>query len=179
MTTLDRQITNPRSGQRMIFHTTGKETNGALLEIESFNPPSKEREPEHIHPRQTSSLEVITGKIHFHINGETRVLGPGERLEIPAGLPHYFWNEDAEEAHTIQKFTPALEIEGFFRTYFALARDGKLSAKGTPNLVRMSLPMLNYQNEIQVVNPPWPVQKTVFKILSPLARLLGYKEKYE
>ncbi|BFT72845.1 cupin domain-containing protein [Paenibacillus sp. P36] len=179
MTTLDRQITNPRSGQKMIFRTTGEETNGALLEIESFNPPSQEREPEHIHPKQTSSLEVISGKIHFYINGETRVLGPGDLLEIPAGVPHYFWNEDAAEAHTIQKFTPALEIEGFFRTYFALARDGKLNAKGTPNLVRMSLPMLNYQNEIQVVNPPWPVQKTVFKILSPLARLLGYKEKYE
>lgn len=52
MTTLDRQITNSRSGQRMIFRLTGKETNGTLLEIESFNPPSNEREPEHIHPKQ-------------------------------------------------------------------------------------------------------------------------------
>ncbi len=42
-------ITNVRTGQRMVFRKTGRETNGTLLEIECFNPPSGVKEPEHIH----------------------------------------------------------------------------------------------------------------------------------
>ena len=43
MTNSGHDITNPRSGQRMIFRKTGKDTNGTVTEIESFNPPSKEK----------------------------------------------------------------------------------------------------------------------------------------
>ena len=179
MTNSGHDITNPRSGQRMIFRKTGKDTNGTVTEIESFNPPSKEREPEHVHPKQISSCEVISGIIHFRMDGKTHILNPGDSLEIPAGVPHYFWNESAEEAHTIQRFYPALEIDGFFKCYFAFARNGMLNKKGMPSLLRMSRPMLKYQNEIRTVNPPWAVQKAVFTALAPVAGMLGYKKTYE
>ena len=50
------KITNSRTGQIMIFIKTGHETNGELLEIECFSPPSKAREPEHIHPYQENNF---------------------------------------------------------------------------------------------------------------------------
>jgi len=65
------QITNARTGQKMIFLKTGKETAGKLLEIESFNPKSDLREPIHIHPIQESSAKVVSGKLHFLVNGKT------------------------------------------------------------------------------------------------------------
>jgi hypothetical protein len=37
------QITNPRTGQVMIFLKTGAATNGDLLQIECFSPPILER----------------------------------------------------------------------------------------------------------------------------------------
>jgi hypothetical protein len=55
------QITNPRTGQVMIFLKTSAETNGELLQIECFGPPTLEREPEHIHSFQQSSFEIISG----------------------------------------------------------------------------------------------------------------------
>jgi len=88
---------------------TGAETDGQLLSIECYSPASKIREPEHVHPHQ-----------------------------IPACAPHHFWNESEKEAHCIQKFKPALDIESFFRTYFMLAAEYKLNKKGKPNLLWIS-----------------------------------------
>ena len=126
------KIENARTGQRMIFLKTGKETNGIYLEIDSFNPKTDMREPIHIHPKQESSAEVISGKLHFLVNGKEQIIGPGERITIPAGVPHCFWNEDDTEAHSIQRFSPALSIDEFFETFFALSKDGKLNEKGIP-----------------------------------------------
>ncbi|TWT09321.1 cupin domain-containing protein [Planomicrobium sp. CPCC 101079] len=171
-------ITNPRSGQTMIFRKTAKDTNGTLLEIESFNPPSASSEPEHVHPKQESSAEVISGKLHFDINGNVQIIGPGEKVVIPPGVPHHFWNEGPEEARSIQRFSPALNTESFFKTYFALARDGKLNEKGVPNLLLTARITMHYQNEIRLTSPPWAVQKLLFSVLSPAAALMGYKKQY-
>ncbi len=172
-------ITNVRTGQRMVFRKTGRETNGTLLEIECFNPPSGVKEPEHIHPVQESICEVISGKLHFQVNGKMRIVLPGEVIIIPAGIPHYFWNGGDTEAHHIQRFKPSLKIDTFFRTYFALAREDKLNKKGLPNLFLISLVSLNHQNEIRLVKPPWALQKIIFSLLAPIGKLLGYKAAYE
>src|SRR5674476_1005775 len=121
------KIVNPRTGQIMIFKTTGKESNGALLEIESFNPVSNEREPIHIHPKQESSIEVLSGILHVWVNGKEHILTPNQRIVVPAGIPHCFWNEGPEEVYHVGTFSPALNIAEFFDSFFALARDGQLN----------------------------------------------------
>jgi quercetin dioxygenase-like cupin family protein len=175
----NREIYNPRTGQRMIFLKTGKDSEGNLLEIECFNPPSTEREPEHIHPIQESSCEVISGKLQFNIGGIRKEIKAGESVIIPAGVPHHFWNEENTEAHHLQRFSPALHIDDFFRTFFALARDGKLNRKGLPNFFIISLLSMKHQDEIRLTKPPWLVQKFTFLLLAPIARVLGYRSSYK
>jgi hypothetical protein len=55
------KITNARTGQKMIFLQTGNETNGKILEIESFNPKSDRREPIHVHPNRKVLLKLFPG----------------------------------------------------------------------------------------------------------------------
>jgi quercetin dioxygenase-like cupin family protein len=171
-------ISNARTGQRMIFLQTGKETNGRLLEVESFNPRSDMREPVHIHPKQESAARVISGKLHFLVNGKETIVGPGGNITIPAGAPHCFWNEDDVEAHSVQQFTPALHIDEFFESFFALANDGKLSKTGMPPFLQLPLMGLKHRDEIRVVNPPWPVQLLSYWILAPVSLLSGYRSVY-
>ena len=178
MTTVPEEILNTRTGQRMIFRKLGKDTNGRLLEIECFNPPSGVAEPEHVHPNQESRFEVISGTMNFKVNRETHTVGPGESIVIPAGMPHYFSNDGGAEVHSIQSFIPALHIDDFFRTFFALARLNKLNKKGLPNFFLISIISLSHKNEIRLVNPPWPLQKLIFSILAPVGRMLGYKSSY-
>jgi hypothetical protein len=146
------------------------------LSIECFSPSSQIREPEHIHPRQENIFEILSGTLHFRIKGRTSIAGRGEVVVVPAGVPHHFWNESGAEAHYVQKFKPALDIESFFRSYFKLAQENKLNKKGKPNLLRISALCLKHQKEIRLARPSWPLQKFVFMIFAPFGRLLDKKK---
>src|SRR5690348_15372343 len=102
------EIVNPRTGQRMLFRQTATDTNGKLLQVETVNPAHRPAEPEPIHPEQVSSAEVLAGTLWFNIAGEVRRVPAGEKIVIPAGVPHYFWNEGDEDARAIQELRPAL-----------------------------------------------------------------------
>ena len=166
------KITNIRTGQIMIFLKTGAETNGELLQIECFSPQTLEREPEHIHQLQENSFKIISGRCIFHVDGKEQTVGPGESINIPANVPHHFWNAGDEVAHYLQEFKPALKIDRFFETFFVLARDGLLNKKGIPNFFHTSVIGLAYKDEIRLIKPPWVLQNIIYQILAPFGKLM-------
>jgi quercetin dioxygenase-like cupin family protein len=169
------QISNPRTGQRMTF----LELRDEVLRIDSVNPPTAEREPVHVHPRQESGAEVLSGSLVFEVAGEQRRLGAGETISVPMNTPHRFWNEGKEEARSIQFFRPALDIASFFETMFALAQQDKLGAKGMPRPLQLAVMVPEFGNEIRPVSPPWPLLRALTAALGPIARLRGYRGRVE
>lgn len=158
---------------------TGAETNGELLEIECWSPPSAAREPEHIHPFQSNIFRIISGACTFSIDGKEQVAGAGETVIIPPRTKHFFWNAtDDTVVHYIQEFRPAMHIDEFFETFFALARDGKLNEKGIPSFFHGSLIMLKHKDEIRVTNPPWALQLLTYWTLAPIGYLMGHRASY-
>ena len=43
---------------------------------------------EHVHPHQEERFIISAGEAHFTLDGEERVVGPGETLVVPAGARH-------------------------------------------------------------------------------------------
>lgn len=166
---MTREIYNPRTGQRMRFLATDHD----LLRIETTNPPTGVAEPLHVHPRQETSAQVLSGSLRFKVDGEECHLGPGDSITIPAGVPHHFWNDGDQDAVAIQEARPALKLADFFETYFDLAARGEVDEHGKPSLLRYSLLGPQFADEIRVVSPPWPVQRALFALLGPVARLLN------
>jgi quercetin dioxygenase-like cupin family protein len=169
------EIANPRTGQRMLFLKTAGETGGALLSMQTTNPPTGEFEPVHVHPLQESSAKVLSGRLHFVMRGKSRIVGPGEAVTIPAGAPHHFCNDGGEDAVAIQEFRPALRTAEFFETYFELARRGELDDEGRPSLMRFAVLGPAFADEIRLASPPWPLQRLAFALLGPLARARGHR----
>jgi hypothetical protein len=166
------RISNPRTGQRMTFLELREE----LLRIDSVNPDNgAEREPGHLHPKQESGAEVISGSLMFEVDGTRSRVGPGESISIAANTPHRFWNEGDEDAHAIQFFKPALDIASFFETFFALAQQEKLDDKGMPRPLQLAVLIPEFADELRPLSPPWPVLKTIAAVLGPLARARGYR----
>jgi mannose-6-phosphate isomerase-like protein (cupin superfamily) len=166
------QIFNPRTGQRMTFVELGEK----LLRIDSVNPNNAaEREPGHVHPKQESGAEVISGSLMFEVDGAQSRVGPGESISIAANTPHRFWNEGDEDAHSIQYFKPALDIASFFETFFALAQQDKLNDKGMPHPLQLAVLVPEFSDELRPLSPPWPVLKALAAVFSPLARARGYR----
>ena len=174
MTETARELSNPRTGQRMRFLLTAADTAGELLRIETINPPTGVAEPVHVHPRQETRAELRAGSLRFVVAGEERRLGPGDAITIPAGVPHRFVNDGDEDAVAIQEARPALRTAEFFETYFGLAARGELDEHGKPSLLRFAVLGPAFGDEIRLVSPPWPVQRAVFVLLGPIARLRGY-----
>jgi hypothetical protein len=149
------------------------------LRIESINPPTDEREPEHVHPRQESGAEVRSGSLVFEVDGQTKRVGPGEAITIPPNTPHRFWNESEEAAHSVQLFRPALDIAAFFETYFELARRDELGESGDVPLLRVAAMVPEFREEIRLTRPPWPVVRAMAALLRPVARLRGLQGRLE
>jgi quercetin dioxygenase-like cupin family protein len=167
------EIDNPRTGQRMTF----VELRDDLLRVDSVNPPTSQREPVHVHPKQESGADVLAGTLVFEVAGEQRRIGPGETIRIPPNTPHRFWNDGSEDARSIQFFRPALDIAAFFETMFTLAQRDELDAKGMPRPLQLAVMVPEFGNEIRPTSPPWPVLKALTAILAPVARRRGYRAR--
>ena len=172
-------LVNVRTGQKMTFLKTWAETNGTQLKIKCVSPVTPEREKLHYHPYQENRFTLTQGQLLFTIDGKERLAVAGDIISIPKNARHSFYNSGLTEAHYIQEFFPALKIDSLFEPFFVLAKKGKLTKNGTPNIFRTALILLHFENEIRLASPNWKVLKVFLKAVGPIARLLGYKSHYE
>ena len=110
-------IFNPRTKQKIMFLETAADNNGQLLRMECWSPPVNVKEPLHIHPFQMNSFKMLEGALSFFVDGKIIRASAGDEVSILSKVPDYFWNDGIEEAHYIQEFKPAMQIEDFFAPF--------------------------------------------------------------
>jgi quercetin dioxygenase-like cupin family protein len=171
-------IENPITGERLVFRKTSRETGGQAVVVETFVQPNGFVAAAHVHPGQEERFEVLRGSVGFKIGRKKLVAGPGQRLTVPAGTPHKFWNAGDDEAHFVCEVRPALQFESLLETMFALATDGKTNRKGMPNPLRLAVIANAHFDTVQLPFPPALVQKVGLALGAPVGRLLGYGATY-
>jgi mannose-6-phosphate isomerase-like protein (cupin superfamily) len=169
---------SPVTGETTTFLTTAADSGGKLLELEVVMDPHAAGGTEHIHPRITERYEMLAGRLHVRLEGVESVVEAGERLEIPARTAHAFWNADDEPVKVRVRYEPAGSFEEFIETIYALARDGKLNAKGRPKLLQAAVTGQRHLRDIALARPPVFVQRLAFALLAPIARARGYNARY-
>ena len=172
-------IENPVTGERILFRTTSRETNGEAVVIEAFVRPDGAVAMPHVHPYQEERFEVLRGTVGFAVAGETTIAGPGQRLTVPAGARHMFWNAGDDEAHFVCEVRPALEFERLLETMFALACDGKTNRKGMPNPLRLAVIAQAHFDTVRLPFVPAFLQRFALAMGAPIGRLAGYGPTYE
>ena len=68
---------------------------GKQLELGYYRYPPGTRKPAHTHPEE-QIVAVLKGKMGYRVAGETRILGPGEAVCIPANVEHDNWSLEEE-----------------------------------------------------------------------------------
>lgn len=169
---------NPITGEWAVVRVGTEETGGDLIISDLHVSPGGRVAAEHVHPVGNEWFTVHSGKVAFRLDGRESVAELGERLHVSPGTRHDWWNAGDEEAHVVVEFRPAARFEEAISTTFGLARDGKTNAKGMPNLLQLALVAREFEDVLYFTSPPRPVQKVLFAVLAPVARLLGYKGKY-
>ncbi len=170
-------IENPTTSERIIFRQTAQDTHGALLQFDDILQAGGIGPPEHIHPHQEERFQVVAGTMGVRVDGREQTLRAGESISVPAGAAHTWWNAGNDELHQITEFRPALRLETFFETFFGVVRDGKGDKVGQPKFLQIAVMVPTY--DIYLSKPPIPMQKALFTVLGPVARLLGYRSRYQ
>jgi quercetin dioxygenase-like cupin family protein len=171
-------IENPVTGERLVFRKTSRETGGEAVVVETFVQPNGFVAAAHVHPSQEEQFEILRGSVGFKVGGKKLVAGPGQRLTVPPGTPHKFWNAGDDEAHFVCEVRPALKFEQLIETMFSLAADGKTNRKGMPNPLRLAVVANEHFDTVRLPFPPVFVQRMGLALGAPLGRLLGYEATY-
>jgi mannose-6-phosphate isomerase-like protein (cupin superfamily) len=171
-------LENPVTGERLVFRKTSRETAGEAVVVEAFVKPNGFVAAAHMHPHQEERFEVLKGSVGFRRGREKLVAGPGERLTVPAGTPHKFWNAGDEEAHFVCEIRPALQFEQLIETMYGLAAEGKTNRKGMPNPLRLAVIARHHFEDVRLPFPPVWMQRIGLVMGAPLGRLFGYRATY-
>ena len=155
------ELQHPATGQRIVFKRTAADTGGEVLEMETWYRAGAARAPAHYHPNQDERFEVLSGAVQCTIDGEERVLGQGDVLEVPRGTIHEFGGHPDEEAHVRWQTRPALRTEDFFEAVF----------QGGVTRVSLAPIALAHRDEFRLATPPWPIQRVLLTLLAVMARL--------
>ena len=171
-------IRNTVTGEQFTWRKVAADSDGQLVWGEMVLPPGGFVTAEHVHPNQEERYEILAGGLTVRVDGQERVVGPGDRVVVPAGRPHVWWNAGREEVRFRCEVTPALQFETFIETLFGLASDGKTNAKGMPNPLQVAVLLRAYQKEVRLARPAPAVQSLLFGPLAVVGRLMGYRSSY-
>ena len=172
-------IENPVTGERIVFRKTSRETGGAAVVVECTVQPNGAVAAAHVHPSQEERFEVLSGSLGFRVGREDRIASAGDRLTVPAGTTHKFWNAGEDEVHFVCEVRPALQFESLLETMFALAADGRTNRKGMPNPLRLAVIARAHFDTVRLPFPPAWMQRFGLAMAAPLGRALGYGSTYE
>jgi len=161
-----------------VEQTITRHENGIVYCASQINPFAP-GPPVHIHTDFDETFEIKNGTLSVLLNGELKRIQPGEKLFIPKGTPHKPFNETAD--------TIRLKGEVAFPEKFAfnlVQIYGLLD--NNPDFVKspkalLQIVMFTSEGFDSYIDdgPPVVMQKVVGFLITPLARLLGFKSYYK
>ena len=172
------ELTNPVTGERGVVRVAPASANNRLLIADLFVQPGGAVAGEHFHPSIEEAFTVERGKVGMRIGGKEMIAPIGQRVTIPAGVIHDWWNAGDEEAHVIVEVQPGDRFLEMIANLFGLAHDGKTNPKGMPGLLQLLLFAKEFEDVMVFSKPPRQVFNLTYVLLSPIAHLLGYRGSY-
>jgi mannose-6-phosphate isomerase-like protein (cupin superfamily) len=173
-----------KPGQEFYSKTEGfrqtivKQENGLVygqLEIEPF----AGGPPKHIHTDFDETFEIENGELTVWVDGEIKKLHPGEVLHIPKGTAHQPYNETGDTIRLKGSFAFP-EKFAFSLSQVYMVVDKEPGFVNSPKaLFQMALFTGAGFDSYKGDGPPVIMQKVMFALITPLARLLGYQSYYK
>ncbi len=164
----DRWIYNPVQKDWATFLETSEETGGERTLIWFELAPGGGNSP-HYHLTYDEHFEVIEGTLEVLVGKETRTLHPGQTAVAKRNVLHRFRNPGEEPARFLVDLRPgSAGFEKSLKVAYALARDGRVRADGTPKSLYHLAVLLEW-SEMRLPG--------VFAVAEPLLRLLATRAR--
>ena len=146
--------------ERLTITTSAADSGGELLAMEAQYAPGGSPPPEHYHPAQEETFTGVRGTVTARVGGVERTISSGDRVTIPAGTKHAFWNPGTKPATIKWEVRPALGTERMFE---------ELSNAGST--FKQALVISRYKREFRLSKAP---QRMLLDAIAPIARLVAH-----
>ena len=157
-----------------------KHENG-LVWLQLVLEPKAPGPPEHIHTTFSEKFIVAEGTLSLMVNGEKKTLRPGETFLVPPGTPHRPFNETDAPVVVKGPFEPEYAIPEQFSIFLTQAYGffDEAEANGKPPKALLQMSRFSPKYDSWLAAPPVFLQKTLYFLIGPTARLAGYRTFYE
>lgn len=141
-----------------------------VLEVEGVYGPNGDPPPKHLHPAQSESFRVITGRLTTRVDGVERELAQGDTLDIPAGAVHQMWNAGDTEAHVSWETRPRGRTEEWYRAVDRLQTE---AGDAAPSPLAFGPVLAEFRDTFELAIAPKPLRGPLTSALAALGRLRG------
>ncbi len=175
--------THFRAGQEFYSQTEGfrqtvlKQENG-FVHVHLTVDPFAGGPPKHIHDTFDETFAIENGELTVWVDGEIKKLRPGQVLHIPKGTPHQPYNETADTIRLKGSFPFPENFAFYLPQVYGYMDSHPDFARSPKTVLQMSLFQSAGFDSYIADGPPMAVQKALGFVVSPLARLLGFKSYY-
>jgi len=143
---------------------------GPALELRGTLPPGREGPPLHIHYHEDEEGTVTAGTLAYELAGRRGVAKTGEKVVLPKGVPHRWWNGGDQMLGFEGRVQPAGDLDRYLQAVFEVVNAGP---PNRPSLFYLAHVALRHRRNQQLMVPPPPVQAVLFRVLVALGTLLG------
>ncbi|MEQ1857377.1 MAG: cupin domain-containing protein [Longimicrobiales bacterium] len=133
-------------------------------------PPGGEGPPLHIHYIEDEEGVVRSGLLSAVVDGVRIDARAGERVTLPRGLPHRWWNGGSELLVFDGSAKPLGDIDRYLQAAFEIAN---ASPSNRPSLFYIAHLALRHRHNQTVLVMPGPVQAVLFRAAVAIGTLLG------
>jgi mannose-6-phosphate isomerase-like protein (cupin superfamily)/uncharacterized protein YndB with AHSA1/START domain len=152
-------------GVRVELRRTAADTDGELIEFDVVGRGRGLIAAEHVHHGQTEHYEVIEGTMRLVIDGRERLLGPGDQMETPDGVPHRQLPGPEGEGRVRVTLRPAGRTEEFLRRLASLS----YNRFGYPGPVAGAAIVRDFGADGHATRPSWRVQQALSRAVLAVA----------
>ena len=163
-----------KSGFNSSFAKSSIQTTADYAEMETILPVCSKEETLHIHPKQTTKLEVLEGKLGIILPDRRLVVTSGYSFEIPKNTEHAFYNADEKPIRFKAKLEPALHTAWLAKEIVA-AKKRKQSK--LMSLLEYSYIVNQVKGEYYRSGIPIAIQRLIHPIFSFFAKMLGVDKR--
>ena len=177
MATTGQRLENPQTGEYFEFVQTAAQTNGSSSTMKVMVAKGGFKPAMHKHLYQDEKFEVLSGKLTYNLDSKVGIVGPGETVILPKGIPHTHFNAENEDLIMLQTASPAMDFEDFVHALNYHIGKGNIKA-GQPPFLQLMVWMNEMKGTTCLASIPVGVQRTLAAILSPIGKIAGYKCYY-
>ena len=162
------------------FRQTILKREGGLAWLELVLEPRAPGPPEHIHTSFPENFIVVEGTLSLLVNGEKKILRAGESLLVTPGTPHKPFNETDSRVVIRGPLTPEYGIPDRFTVFLTQAYGffDESESNNRPPKALLQMSRFSPRYDVWLASAPVALQKAVFFIIGPTARLFGYRTHY-